>query len=74
MKNPFPPQVGSIPQNEAIDWMDLFHIEEEARQPQLIPGFSEPIDHLDQFFEYFLRQVVEGIQHGIQIIVGGVYE
>ena len=55
-----------------MDGIDLFQIEEEARQPQLIPGFAESIDHLDQLFEGRLGQALEFMDNTLQSIPQGI--
>src|SRR5687767_2559044 len=59
---------GSIPHDQTMERIDLFHLEQEARQSQLIACLTEIIDHFNQRLESCLGQSLEMMDHAVQPI------
>jgi hypothetical protein len=62
-------QHSSIAHDEAMYTVELLHLEEKARVPQLIPRFGETIQRSQKFIARFFRQAVQLNEDGRYIVV-----
>jgi hypothetical protein len=66
-QNTFTSEHGFVPDNQAVDRVDLFHFEEEEGVSQLVTCLRKTQDNLDHLSEGPFRQSFQMLMDGMEV-------